>query len=286
MHQASLARRAEIALLTGDFQSAVSLAGQATAAALPGQFWGTGVGAVTLASARLAAGDPQGCLDTFAQFPDPGSAASAGTLRRLWHPELVQATLALGDPAGALEWARHGEKTAAGDLPARSAQAGLALSWALLANGDPDGAVAAARSAVDAFAAARLPIWEGRARAALGEALAGQGASDAAAVQYGRAKGLFAASGARALHTAVVGQQRSLGARQPRARTGQPGALTTRQREIAELVAQGLTNRQVAERLFMSPKTVDAHLSQIFSRLGISSRAALASRLAALDDDG
>jgi DNA-binding NarL/FixJ family response regulator len=50
--------------------------------------------------------------------------------------------------------------------------------------------------------------------------------------------------------------------------------LTEREREILELVAEGLTRRAIAERLGISPRTVDYHLNQIFQRLGVSSRAA------------
>ena len=46
-------------------------------------------------------------------------------------------------------------------------------------------------------------------------------------------------------------------------------------REIAELAAAGLTNRQIGDRLYLSYRTVTAHLYQIFPRLGITSRAAL-----------
>ena len=46
-------------------------------------------------------------------------------------------------------------------------------------------------------------------------------------------------------------------------------------REIAELAAAGLTNRQIGDRLYLSHRTVAAHLYQIFPRLGITSRAAL-----------
>ena len=56
-----------------------------------------------------------------------------------------------------------------------------------------------------------------------------------------------------------------------------PLALLTRtERTVATLVAQGLTNRQIAEQLFVSPRTVDAHLAHIFRKLDISSRARLA----------
>ena len=52
--------------------------------------------------------------------------------------------------------------------------------------------------------------------------------------------------------------------------------LTRTERTVASLVAQGLTNRQIAEQLFVSPRTVDAHLAHIFRKLDISSRARLA----------
>ena len=52
--------------------------------------------------------------------------------------------------------------------------------------------------------------------------------------------------------------------------------LTARELEIAALVADGLTNRQVAEKLFISRRTVDAHLEHIFDKLGITSRVMLA----------
>jgi DNA-binding CsgD family transcriptional regulator len=56
--------------------------------------------------------------------------------------------------------------------------------------------------------------------------------------------------------------------------------LTARQIDIARLVAVGLTNGEIAERLKISPRTVTSHLDHIYTRLGISSRAALVSRLA------
>jgi predicted ATPase/DNA-binding CsgD family transcriptional regulator len=53
-----------------------------------------------------------------------------------------------------------------------------------------------------------------------------------------------------------------------------PGGLTSREVEVLGLVAEGLTNAQVAQRLFLSPRTVDTHLSSIYHKLGVSSRAA------------
>ena len=51
--------------------------------------------------------------------------------------------------------------------------------------------------------------------------------------------------------------------------------LTKREREIAELVASGLSNREIASQLFISKRTVDAHVEHIFSKLEISSRVQL-----------
>jgi DNA-binding CsgD family transcriptional regulator len=62
-----------------------------------------------------------------------------------------------------------------------------------------------------------------------------------------------------------------------------PGpSLTAREKEVAALVAQGLTNREIAEMLFLSPKTVDVHLGRVYAKIGVSRRAAVAGRLAQL----
>jgi DNA-binding NarL/FixJ family response regulator len=78
---------------------------------------------------------------------------------------------------------------------------------------------------------------------------------------------------------ALVGLQAA-----PAARDKQPlNALTPREREVARLVAQGLSNRQVAERLVLTEKTAANHLGRVFDKLGVQSRGQLAARARELD---
>jgi DNA-binding CsgD family transcriptional regulator len=53
-----------------------------------------------------------------------------------------------------------------------------------------------------------------------------------------------------------------------------PAGLSAREVEVLRLVAAGLTSAEVAERLFLSPRTVQAHLYRIYNKLGVSSRSA------------
>jgi DNA-binding CsgD family transcriptional regulator len=52
--------------------------------------------------------------------------------------------------------------------------------------------------------------------------------------------------------------------------------LTPREQEVARLVAQGLTNREIAERLVLSPRTIESHVERIMNRLGVGSRTEIA----------
>jgi non-specific serine/threonine protein kinase len=56
--------------------------------------------------------------------------------------------------------------------------------------------------------------------------------------------------------------------------------LTSRQREVATLIAHGLTNRQIAERLIIAPRTADNHVQHIFDKLGLTARAQVAAWIA------
>jgi DNA-binding CsgD family transcriptional regulator len=66
-------------------------------------------------------------------------------------------------------------------------------------------------------------------------------------------------------------------ARQPRSAAGAGlEELSERERQVAELVAEGRSNREIGERLGLSPKTIANHLNRVFARLGLGSRAELA----------
>jgi len=74
------------------------------------------------------------------------------------------------------------------------------------------------------------------------------------------------------------------GARGPRLAPGAGWAgLTPTERAVAELVAEGLTNREVAKRLYISPHTVNSHLRQIFRKLGVANRVALAAKVHSIE---
>ncbi len=87
--------------------------------------------------------------------------------------------------------------------------------------------------------------------------------------------------GATRLRDEAVAELRRLGHRVVRRAGGADGdGLTAREREIAELVAAGRTNREVAEQLVLSTRTIEAHRRAVFATLGVRSRVELAARAA------
>jgi DNA-binding NarL/FixJ family response regulator len=175
----------------------------------------------------------------------------------------VRASLALDDRAAAEAAARELDEIAAsvGTAPLRAA--------ALLARGrvaaavDQDAARAALEDAVDLFEAESAPYEAAHARLELAGVLRGLGR----AAEAGRAE-----TGGRAA-LARLGSP----AREP---DGDGSPLTRREREVLRLVAQGLSNDAIAAQLFLSVRTVERHVENIYDKIDVSGRTARAAATA------
>lgn len=126
-----------------------------------------------------------------------------------------------------------------------------------------------------------LPLRYDRARLtfAHGQILRRAGRRRAADAALSTARDMWAALGAHAYAQRCDRELRASGARMTRA-VRDPEALTPQEETVAELVASGLANREVASRLFVSPKTVQYHLTRIYTKLGVRTRTELAARFA------
>jgi DNA-binding NarL/FixJ family response regulator len=151
----------------------------------------------------------------------------------------------------------------------------------LLARGDPPAARETATEAVLLADSARNPLLGSRARALTGLALIAAGERSRGISELQHAEQTLFACGAVREADAAARELRRLGRRVPRRarphdeRSGFT-ALSPREREVVEQVAQGRTNREIAAALFLSEKTIASHLARIFDKLGVRSRAALA----------
>lgn len=197
-----------------------------------------------------------------------------------------------GRADAAADWVKRSQHLIIPGMDAHNALARLARAHAL----QPTDAAEAAREALAAaetFEAAGHRIDVGRARLRAAQAHAEAGDRPAAREQLKLAAGIFASCGARALHAQVVREQRRLGVRVP-AKGGSggrnsrlPGGLSKREYEVASLVVEGCTNSQIADRLFVSIRTVETHLSHIFAKFGVSSRVGVVNALSrSLPDPG
>ncbi|MDT0547053.1 LuxR C-terminal-related transcriptional regulator [Streptomyces lonegramiae] len=141
---------------------------------------------------------------------------------------------------------------------------------------DDDSALGLLNEAVSGFAGQGMALWECRTRLLLSQRLARAGRLPEAAEEAGRAKALAVATGSAWLRRAAIDQQRAIGGRRPRADAALRSALSARESEIVGMVRLGLPNRDIADTLVISVKTVEAHLTRIFRKTGVRSRTALA----------
>jgi DNA-binding NarL/FixJ family response regulator len=140
-------------------------------------------------------------------------------------------------------------------------------------------------TAIAAFEEAGDPFEAARTRLLLGELLRRERSVQTARHELRLAADAFEHMGARAWAGRALGELRAARAHIPAADASTSGTdllskLTPQERRVAEAVAGGASDRQVAAEMFLSPRTVAYHLSSVYRKLGISSRAALAARLA------
>ena len=184
---------------------------------------------------------------------------------------LVDVHLACDDVAAARETLAQLVELADGSgSEYAGALAELAAGRVLAAEGD-EGAIARLKRALERFSALELPLEAGRAQLALAAALAPE-APDAAAAEAQRALATFERLGAAPAANEAAGLLRELGAT-GRARPRASGELTKRESEVLELLAAGLPNAEIAERLYISRRTAEHHVASILSKLGLRSRA-------------
>ncbi|GII56036.1 hypothetical protein Pth03_44250 [Planotetraspora thailandica] len=249
---------------------------------LPRSGWWSGLARLDLTMVYAEAGQPDRALAALTgEYPaDEPTRTYCLALQAV-----IMATAGTGSEAGSL--AEHAlYRAMKSGLPHSLGFAHRAQAKVLMLSGRPkEAAVHAARGA-DHFAAAGAPVEEGLTRQLAAELYAAQGSVVTARDELGRAKSLYATAGAAWLSAAATRDERRLAARVPRGQrkpAGPLSALTARERQIADLAVGGLTNQQIAERLYLSPKTVEAHLSRTFAKLGIQSRATLTQHLTADD---
>lgn len=144
--------------------------------------------------------------------------------------------------------------------------------------GDRDAAAAAAREAVSLLGRTE---WQGQlARALHLLGRCGQDGGEAVGALE-RAAALYEATGAAWRRTRVLTDLRTLGSAGRRAAAG-PASLSPREREVAGLAAGGMSARRIAERLVLSERTVETHLSRAYGKLGVESKLELVRRAAEL----
>jgi ATP/maltotriose-dependent transcriptional regulator MalT len=182
----------------------------------------------------------------------------ASVLDRLPALELLaRARAAGGDRAGAAAAAEQVEcQVERLATPYMRGRGRLVRAKVLLASGDHDTARQAAEDAADLFGACSAPYEGAQARMLLAEALEALGRPERAAAEAHAAGEAFAL----------------LGRRGPRPSVSQE--LSPREVDILRLVARGLGDARIADRLFLSPHTVHRHIANIRTKLGVSSRAA------------
>ncbi|MFE0804272.1 LuxR C-terminal-related transcriptional regulator [Streptomyces sp. NPDC058812] len=256
----ALYQRAELFRLRGEFSRAESCYREANAlghSAQPG-----------LALLRLA----QGRLDDAAAAIRRTVGETEGAEER---PRVLAGCVEIELAAGAVENAQAAvdelDKIAAGfDSPYLRALAAYAHGSVLLAAGEPESACVALRRAWIAWHEIDAPYETAQVRLQMARACRRIGDHDTAEMELEASRRVLEQLGA----VPALEQVRQLMRPAGRAAHPGPGGLTPREVEVLRLVTTGASNREIADRLVISDRTVARHVSNMFTKLGISSRAA------------
>jgi DNA-binding CsgD family transcriptional regulator len=192
-------------------------------------------------------------------------------------PDLVRLAVGLGERRSAAD------ATAALEAGAAITALPRTRGAALLCRGLFDDRVDALKASVEAARASARPYDLARACEATGLSLSRTGSREDTLTHLRESVEIFEGLGATRDAARVDASLRALGA--PRGRHGRRGrpktgweSLTLTESSVVELVADGLRNRDIAERLFMSRRTVETHLTHVFGKVGVSSRSELVAR--------
>lgn len=136
------------------------------------------------------------------------------------------------------------------------------------------------REAIDQFSRTRVRVLYARARLTYGEWLRRENRRVEARVELRAAHDMLSAMGALGFAQRAARELRATGEQPRRQGDSRPGEsrldlLTAQERLIAGQVAAGATSKEVAAALFLSPRTIDTHLRNVYRKLGISSRRSL-----------
>jgi DNA-binding NarL/FixJ family response regulator/tetratricopeptide (TPR) repeat protein len=291
----SLGSRSAAALHAGDIALALTAAKEAVdlSADLDEGFH-SAEAAVDLARALLETGEPQRAVDLLI-----GSAGGeelvliAGGPRAHYLESLTLCWLALDRPTDARRSADAAEAWASAlQLPMAIAWADRAAAAVDLYSGNASAAAERALLAVAGAEHVGAPIEAALSRTLAGRALAQTGETDRAVSELQHAAATLEACGALRWRGEAERELRKLGHRvHHRTRRGKAGAtgidaLTSRELQVARLVVDRKTNPQIAAELFLSQKTVETHLRNIFRKVDVSSRVELARTVERADSDG
>ena len=264
--------QAVIAACTGEEESVAELTDQILRWATPRGLRGVQCFAwQARALAALGRRDFEEAYRNAAQISRPGQLASHTAYALIVLPDLVEAALRTGREA---EARAHVAAMLEHRVARLSPRLALLVAGCVAAVADDEDAPGLYEVAVTTIGAEQWPFDLARIRLGYGERLRRVRRTTEAREQLAAARDTFERIGARPWADRAEGELRAAGLPGAPAGGGRP-TLTAQEQQIAELAASGLSNKQIAARLFLSPRTVGGHLAHVFPKLGISSRAGL-----------